>query len=417
LVTIAALDPAIAAAGLMLFSMIETVILGPLRASSLRTKSLRALAPAAIALAISLTSASAQQPPPAASRNPVCIRLEGQLATIDRGAYDPARAEQIKRLEENAGRQQAELDRQSAQARRMGCEGRGFFSLFGGAPPQCSTVNNQIAQTRANLDRVLADLQGVQGNTADREGERRNILVALGQSDCGPQYRQFANRGGGGPGGFFDRLFGGSGPGAAGPGSILTPNAPETAVSSTYRTLCVRTCDGFYFPISYSTVPGKFADDEKVCQAMCPASEVALYSHRNPGEDISQAVSSGGRNYSELPNAFAYRKAFNPSCACKASGETWAEALKHLEDPTVERGDIIVNEERARQLSQPQVDAQGKPIRPARPAAGAKSAAPVTAPKGAAPAPSTTVTEEKTEDGEPAKRQVRTVGPTFYPVR
>ncbi len=29
---------------------------------------------------------------------------------------------------------------------------------------------------------------------------------------------------------------------------------------------------------------------------------------------------------------------------------------------------------------------------------------------------STTVTEEKTEDGEPAKRQVRTVGPTFLPV-
>jgi hypothetical protein len=408
----------------MLFSMIETVISGPLRASSLRTTSsradvLRALALAAIALAVSLTSASAQQPIPSApsggtSRNPVCIRLEGQLATIDRGAYDPARAEQIRRLEENAGRQQAELDRQSAQARRMGCEGRGFFSLFGGAPPQCSAVNNQIAQTRANLDRVLADLQGVQGNTADREGERRNILVALGQSDCGPQYRQFANRGGGGPGGFFDRLFGGSGPGA-GPGSILTPNAPEIPVGNSYRTLCVRTCDGFYFPISYSTVSGKFADDEKVCQAMCPASEVALYSHRNPGEDISQAVSSGGRNYSELPNAFAYRKAFNPSCACKASGETWAEALKHLDDPTVERGDIIVNEERARQLSQPQVDAQGKPIRPARPTAGAKSAAPAAAPKSAAPAP--TVTEEKIEEGEPAKRQVRTVGPTFYPVR
>ena len=53
----------------------------------------------------------------------------------------------------------------------------------------------------------------------------------------------------------------------------------------------MRTCDGFYFPISYSTVPAKFGDDEKVCQAMCPASEVTLYSHRNPGEDISQAVS------------------------------------------------------------------------------------------------------------------------------
>ena len=85
----------------------------------------------------------------------------------------------------------------------MGCEGRGFFSLFGGAARRSAVpINNQIAQTRANLDRVLADLQRVQGNSADREGERRNILVALGQNDCGPQYRQFANRGGGGPAGF-----------------------------------------------------------------------------------------------------------------------------------------------------------------------------------------------------------------------
>jgi hypothetical protein len=426
LVTIAALDPRHRGLPGLLFSMIETVFVKRLRAAQLRMNPLRAelsraIGPAVIALAASLTFASAQQsfpapPPPAATaRNPACIRLEGQLATIDRGSYDPARAEQVKRLEENVSRQQAELDRQSAQARRMGCEGRGFFSLFGGAPAQCAPVNNQIAQTRANLDRVLADLQGVQGNTADREGERRNVLVALGQNDCGPQYRQFASRNGGGPAGFFDRLFGGAAPGG-GPGSILTPNVPETAQGNTYRTLCVRTCDGFYFPVSYSTVPAKFADDEKVCQAMCPASEVALYSHRNPGEDISQAVSISGKNYTEMPNAFAYRKAFNPSCACKASGETWAQALKHLDDPTVERGDIIVNEERARQLSQPQVDAQGKPIRPARSnAAGAKSATPAAAAKSTAPAATPTV--ETTEDSDPAKRQVRTVGPTFYPVR
>ena len=74
---------------------------------------------------------------------------------------------------------------------------------------------------------------------------------------------------------------------------------------------------------------------------MCPAAEVALYSHRNPGEDVSQAVSTGGRTYSELPNAFAYRKAFNPTCSCKRAGQTWADALKHLDDQTVERGDIV----------------------------------------------------------------------------
>jgi hypothetical protein len=372
------------------------------------------MGPATLALAALLIPAKAQQsapsPPGMTSRNPACIRLEAQLASVDRGNYDPPRAEQIKRFEDNANRQQGELDRVSAQANRMGCQGRGFFSLFSGQPAQCGPINNQIAQLRANLDRVLADLQQLQGNSADREGQRRGILVALGQNDCGAQYRQFATRSG--PAGFFDSLFGGSGP-----GTIVNPNVPEAPQGNTFRTVCVRTCDGFFFPISYSTVPSKFADDEKVCHAMCPASEVALYSHRNPGQDVSQAISTTGRAYSDLPNAFAYRKAFNPSCSCKPAGQTWADALKHLDDTTVERGDIIVNEERARQLSQPQVDAQGKPIRAnARPNTPAKAAVPIPASNGAT-ASAAGVPEEKPEDGTPAKKPVRSVGPAFYPVR
>ena len=295
-----------------------------------------------VALAIRLRDAprmrSSRCRPAPQQRNPVCVRLEAQLAMADRGQVDPQRAEQIKRYEETAQRQQVELDRLSAQGRKMGCEGRGFFSLFGGQPQQCGPINNQIQQMRANLDRVLADLQRLQGNTADREGERRTILASLGQNDCGPQYKQYANRGGGGN--FFENLFGG--------GTIITPAMPPGASGDTYRTVCVRTCDGYYFPISYSTTPASFPQDEQVCQRMCPAAEVALYSHRNPGEDIAQAISTGGRSYSELPNAFAFRKAFNPSCSCRAPGQTWSQALQHLEDNTVEQGDIVVTEEQAK---------------------------------------------------------------------
>jgi hypothetical protein len=386
--------------------MIETVI----------SKALRRLGPAALALAAGLAPAAAQQSFPAfpggapaypgaapaapadPQRNPVCLRLEGQLAVLDRGNYDPARAAEIKRAEDLSNRQQAELDRLTAQGRRMGCEGRGFFSLFSGQPAQCGPLNNQIQQTRANLDRVLGDLQRLLGNTADREGQRRSLLASLGQNDCGPQYRAYANRG---VGGFFDNLFG--------PGSIVTPDLPPTtSQGETYRTVCVRTCDGYFFPVSYSTVPGKFPEDEKICQRLCPASEAVLYSYRNPGEDVSQAVSSGGRTYSELPNAFSYRKALNPACGCKLTHQTWADALKQLDDPTVERGDVVVTEERARQLSQP-TDAQGRPLRaPARPTTPAQNAT---------PAPAATTTPDDKTEVEPGKRQVRTVGPTFLPAR
>jgi Protein of unknown function (DUF2865) len=337
-------------------------------------------------------------------RNPVCPRLEAQLVAIDRGNADPARAADIKRLEDQASRQQFDVDRVAAQARRLGCEGRGFFSLFGGQPQQCGPVNTQLQQVRANLDRTLGELQQLQGNTADREGQRRSVLTALGQNDCGPQYRAYANRGG-----FFENLFG------PGPGTILG-GPPGPGSSDTYRTLCVRTCDGYYFPISYATEPSRFPDDERTCQAMCPAAEVTLYTHRNPGEDVTQAISTAGRSYTELPTAFAYRKSFNPSCSCKAPGQTWADALKQLDDQTIERGDIVVNEERARQLSQPQTDAQGRPIRPPPKAGPApKGKAAVAAPASSQPAEAAAPQSTPTDDA--SKRQVRSVGPTFLPTR
>ncbi|HEY3678649.1 MAG TPA: hypothetical protein VGL45_08015, partial [Bradyrhizobium sp.] len=74
------------------------------------------------------------QPPPAqgAPGNPMCPRLEAQLATIDHGGGtgDPARDDQIRRYQDAATRQQSELDRVTVQAKRMGCDSSGFFSLF-----------------------------------------------------------------------------------------------------------------------------------------------------------------------------------------------------------------------------------------------------------------------------------------------
>jgi hypothetical protein len=329
-------------------------------------------------------------PPAAGARNPACLRYESQLATLDRGPSDPAKLAEIKRNEDAAGKQQADLDRLNQQAQRLGCQGRGFFALFSNQPAQCGPLDGQIQQARANMDRLMGEQQRLQGNSADREGQRRAILVALGQNNCGPQYARYANQGGG----FFENLFGG------------VQTGPDVPLAGTYRTLCVRTCDGFYFPISYSTVPGKFADDEKLCQRLCPAAETALYSHRNPGEDINRAVSISGQAYTQLPNAFAYRKQFNAACSCRAPGQSWAQALKQFDDQTIERGDIVVQtEEQAKALSQPRLDAQGKPIKPDPKAKGV--AAPIAA--AAAPEPTAPVEED------PSKRKVRAVGPVFIP--
>ncbi len=334
--------------------------------------------------------------PTQAQQSRACTQLEAQLAAFDRGgAGDPARADQIRRYEDAANRQQFELDRTLAQSRQMGCEGRGFFLFSGPQPEQCGPLTRRIQQQRANLDQVQGELARLSaGNSgAEREGQRRAILAALSQNDCGPQYRQAAQP----RGGLFEALFG--------PGSVFSP-APDTGgQSGTFRTVCVRTCDGYFYPISFATTPNRFMEDEKACQRSCPAAEVALYSYRNPGGDIKEATSVSGQPYTALPNAFRYRQAFDSSCSCRRPGESWADAMKHLEDHTVERGDIVVNEQRARQMSQPRVDAQGRPIRP-DPRAPQRSTAPAS--RSAAP---------QAEIAPDPNRKVRTVGPTFYPVR
>ena len=334
--------------------------------------------------------------------NPVCPRLEAQLATIDRGGSgDPAKDDQIRRYQDAATQQQAELDRVTMQAKKMGCESSGFFSLFGGQSSQCGPVNARIQQMRGNLDQITSNLERLRSGGGfggmDRDNQRRSVLIALAQNNCGPQYANAAAPPQGG--GLFNNLFGGNnnpgGPGAV-PGDLGPP-------SGTYKTVCVRTCDGGYFPVSFATTPARFADDERTCKALCPATEAALYAYRNPGEDINSAVSINGQPYTALPNAFRFRNEFNPACACRAQGQTWSDALKSIDEKAeaAQQGDIIVTEESARKMQQqrlqPQKSAAGK-----KGAAPAQAAAPVDAPPPAEPAPPAA-----------SDRPIRTVGPKF----
>jgi hypothetical protein len=119
-----------------------------------------------------------------------------------------------------------------------------------------------------------------------------------------------------------------------------------------------------------------------------------LYTYRNPGEDINQAVSVSGQPYSELPNAFHYRKEFTSACSCRRQGQSWADALKNADDSsTLESGDIVVTDQNAKALSQaPQPKgAMGKPMKP-----------------GAAP-----TSTDAASDSNASKGSVRTVGPPF----
>jgi len=362
----------------------------------------RILACAAVLGALTLSSAALAQayppgPPPGAASNPMCQRLEAQLGALDRGGTgDPAKDDQIRRYQDAASRQQADLDRVTQQARRMGCES-GFFSLFNGRSAECGPINTQMQQMRGNLDQITISLERLRGGGyGNRENQRHSVLLALAQNNCGPQYANAVR----GPGDFLSNLFGGGNNNPMGEPGAADMGPP----SGTYRTVCVRSCDGGYFPISFQTVPARFADDERTCKALCPAAEATLYAYRNPGEDMNAAVTVSGERYTALPNAFKFRTEYNPACSCKAAGQTWADALKSIDDKAAatQQGDIIVTEESAKRMQRP----KGAPANTKKGAAPPATAANPSAPAAEPPQSTATVGDNK---------PIRTVGPTFIP--
>lgn len=101
---------------------------------------------------------------------------------------------------------------------------------------------------------------------------------------------------------------------------------------------CVRTCDGYYFPLSSK---GTGAQDANACQAACPGASMEVY-ERVSADGIEDAISLKGKPYSSLQAAFTYRTELTKACSCKVQRKRGFAAL--LEDATLVQGDIVVTE-------------------------------------------------------------------------
>ena len=151
--------------------------------------------------------------------------------------------------------------------------------------------------------------------------------------------------------GFFQSLFGGSNTQPSYPqeprrvlqspyGYRTPPSAPsrvregsEEASRSqdgtgSYRTLCVRMCDGYYWPISYATRRSGFYHDANVCRSSC-GEEARLFFHGSRDRDTKEMVDISGRNYTKLPTAYLYRKKTVDACKCKPEPWTQTELDRH----------------------------------------------------------------------------------------
>jgi Protein of unknown function (DUF2865) len=95
-----------------------------------------------------------------------------------------------------------------------------------------------------------------------------------------------------------------------------------------YHTVCVRLCDGYFWPVSYSAPRSRLYRDANVCSASCGA-EAKLFHYPTNGGQLQDAVDLTGRVYGRLPTAFKYRKALVEGCVCKPAPWSDAEIGRH----------------------------------------------------------------------------------------
>ena len=108
------------------------------------------------------------------------------------------------------------------------------------------------------------------------------------------------------------------------------------------RTLCVRVCDGYYFPISNGTRRSRYAIDAAVCQSMYAAEGQAELFVQSSGADVKRAVSLSGKRYADQDYAFGYREAYDAACHSQLKTGISALAVRYRTAPPMTKAGEVV---------------------------------------------------------------------------
>jgi hypothetical protein len=286
----------------------------------------------------------------AAAQSPVCGQIRAELSQLGNTGG----------VTRQSSRLRTELGRIRLALQQNDCNRSGFL-IFGGPPPVCSPLRAQAAQYEAQIRQMegsdsgqrraqlLAALDRYGCNAAANPGQRGVIYAAPDQPSL------------------FERLFG------EGSNGVVDPQTGETAVDPDAErrerlggrmAICVRTCDGFFFPVNFEGI-GPRDEYGDVCHSLCPGAETQVF-FMPGGADLDRAATRDGTPYMSLPNAKLYQQKRDPACFCKQPGQTWASAMKGVEDLVEARkGDIIVTREQALAMSRPK-DAKETPAKKGR---------------------------------------------------
>lgn len=253
--------------------------------------------------------APAPQAPPVnwSTKNPICYQLEQRL--VQDGQRSSGMRDRLPALEAEMNQVERAYEQAQSDLERNDCYEYFLFSKTLRRTRRCTDLNQQRDQTQRRLSELEAQHQQI-ANSSERS-YREEIVHELARNNCGANYTQEARR--------SERSSGGSIWQDEDESNFSNRWAPLGGTSSgaTYRTVCVRLCDGYYFPVSFSTLPSHFEQDAEACQSKC-AAPVELYYYQNPGAGMDQSMSFRTQQpYTSLKTAFRYRKELVRGCSCK----------------------------------------------------------------------------------------------------
>ncbi|NEU11515.1 DUF2865 domain-containing protein [Methylobacterium sp. BTF04] len=123
--------------------------------------------------------------------------------------------------------------------------------------------------------------------------------------------------------------------------------AALTASALGARTVCVRACDGYLFPLGRLGSRADLPVHEAACAAACPNAPTRLFTLGASETDLDRAVGLDGQPYRNLGVANLYRTKRVDQCSCQPEG-TVAAPLPLERDLTLRAGDVVATATSAR---------------------------------------------------------------------
>ncbi|EJJ24821.1 DUF2865 domain-containing protein [Rhizobium sp. CF142] len=264
--------------------------------------------------------------PAAAETKAICEDLRGRLADLPQSIG--TNGAEMRQYAGALAEQNLELRKVRGDLRRYGCTSGSMVVVGGENAGFCGELEQSEAKMVDNI-RYLQDRRNElrQGGS---DPAREGLMAALEDNGCNsdsftesaqddayapaPSIEEQAMRGD-----TFIPLGGGERYGL-----------PRAEMLSPVSTICVRTCDGGFFPISNNATSVDFGRDAATCAKMCPGVETELYYRDISSADASNMISTAtGAPYGAMKNAFAYKtRAPGEKSACSCNLTAYYEEMR-----------------------------------------------------------------------------------------